>query len=105
MQSYLKPNNILTLEEQRNIFSYRVRANNLNYNMPSNKVTQLCLCGEELNNSNLYTCDKLNENSKSNNQSYSDIFNGTIHAQKRIVNILMKNLMKIERISTPGTSD
>ena len=36
-QEYLKPNSILTIKEQLNIFSYRSKMNNFEYNYPGNK--------------------------------------------------------------------
>ena len=35
-QAYLKPNKMLTLQEQRTIFSFRARMNNLSYNFQGN---------------------------------------------------------------------
>ena len=46
-QGYLLPNNILTVLEQRTIFSFRSRMNSLKYNFSENdKLKELCLCGE-----------------------------------------------------------
>ena len=104
MQNYLQPNGVLNLQEQRTIFNFRVRANNLNYNTPSNKVAQLCLCEEELTNNHLYSCDILNPNEKA--YDYSKLFDGTLYEQKIIINVLMINQDKVEQLkSTPGTMD
>ena len=55
-QGYLMPNLILTFEEQKTIFSYRSRMNNLQNNFHGNKIIELCQCGTEMNNQHLYEC-------------------------------------------------
>ena len=60
-QGYLLPNNFLTVHEQREIFSFRSRMNNLKYNFSDNhKIKEVCLCGEDMNNLHLYECKSLN---------------------------------------------
>ena len=48
LQDYIRPNYILTLNEQRAIFSYRVRSNPLQYNNPRSGDLEFCVCQEHL---------------------------------------------------------
>ena len=98
-QAYLLPNQILTLTEQREIFSYRSRMNNLNYNFPGTKNEEKCICLDQLlKNEHLYHCKLLNNNIIPY-LKYEDIFNGTVHHQKKIINILNKNICKFEELT------
>ena len=96
-QGYLLPNKILTLEEQRDVFSYRSRMNNLKYNFKGNKIEEKCQCGEDMTNSHVYVCHALN-NSKRKVQ-YSKIFDGRLYELKYVITILRKNLKKHERFT------
>ena len=82
-QQYLKPNSILTFEQQISIFSYRSRMNKLQYNYPGNKRTETCPCGIELVNQHLYECQTLNSSEKKVN--YSKIFDGRLNEMKYVV--------------------
>ena len=94
-QVYLCPNNILTLPEQRKIFSYRARMNNLKYNFPGKEpVTEKCKCGEGMENNHLYECKVLNSLEKK--VSYDKIFSGRIIEMKNVINILTENELKHE---------
>ena len=95
-QNYLLPNNLLTLYEQREIFSYRVRMNKLKYNF-SNKYIDLCQCQSTLDNEHLYECTLLNSDMKK--YEYSALYNGTIKEQKYIINILINNMKKHEEFT------
>ena len=95
-QNYLLPNQILTFQEQKLIFSYRARMNKLLYNQPGNEETQLCQCGENITNEHLYNCIVLNQGNIGID-NYEQIFNGTISEQKRILNILEQNMKKHEK--------
>ena len=90
-QSYLRPNSILTFEEQLLIFSYRVRMNPLQYNFKGNNCIELCICGTEINNEHLYICESFTTN-RTNKLPYSKIFNGTISEQQIIIQILTENM-------------
>ena len=106
MQDYLRPNDILTLAEQRALFSYRVRANHLQYNTPGSGEKEFCICKEHLTNIHLYSCLILNDSSIHEIPQYDEIFNGTLIQKKTIINILTRNMKKIEEFrNTPGTSD
>ena len=68
------PNQILTLTEQREIFSYKSRMNNLNYNFPRTKHEEKCIFLDQLlKNEHLYQCKLLNNNIIPD-LKYEDIF-------------------------------
>ena len=94
-QNYLMPNKILSLDEQRSIFKYQARMNKISDNFKHHKYIENCICGGYLDNSHLFECSVLNDG-KSLNISYSQIFNGSLNEQKYIVNILDKNMEKLE---------
>ena len=48
LQDHLRPNYILTLSEQRAIFSYQVRSNPLQYNNPGSGDLEFCVGQEHL---------------------------------------------------------
>ena len=93
-QKYLMPNKILTVQEQRQIFSYRSRMNNLKHNFKSNKITELCECKTQMTNIHLYECKVLNSLEKI--YTFDRLYNGTLKEQKYIVNILLENEDKFE---------
>ena len=94
-QKYLLPNKIITFKEQKLLFAYRSRMNNLNYNYQGNRKTQLCKCGQEMVNEHLYYCSVLNEGQIIQDK-YEQIFNGNIKEQKQILDILEQNIKKYE---------
>ena len=94
-QGYLLPNNFLTVHEQREIFSFRSRMNNLKYNFSDNhKIKEVCLCGEDMKNLHLYECKSLNNIEKT--IPYNRLFNGRICEQKYLKDILKENEEKFE---------
>ena len=44
LQDYLRPNDVLTLNEQRAIFRYRTRSNPLKYNTPGSLDLEFYVC-------------------------------------------------------------
>ena len=92
-QQYLLPNNILSIDDQREIFAYRTRMNNLKYNFSNNSESQYCLCKHQiLTNQHLFNCEYLNNEKSKINLEYDRIFNGTLMEQKAILNIIRKNM-------------
>jgi hypothetical protein len=75
-QGYLLPNNILTLQDQRDIFSYRSRMNKLEYNYKGNNIEEKCYCGKDMTNIHLYECQVLNNSERK--VQYSKIFDGRL---------------------------
>ena len=71
-QAYLKPNKMLTLQEQRTIFSFRARMNNLSYNFQGNNQIEYCQCGKEMTNCHLYECKIFNQSDR--RIPYNNIF-------------------------------
>ena len=76
------PNQVLRLEEQRKIFSYRSRMNPIKNNFNKMNYLEKCDCGIKLTNEHIYTCVFLNEGRKLN-VSYNKLFNGTLSEQKQ----------------------
>ena len=83
------PNNILSVMEQQQIFSYRSRMNNIKSNFPEMKIMEYCVCNNVLTNEHLYECKYLKKNK--NIPDYNKIFNGNIHEQKIISNTMEEN--------------
>ena len=91
MQNYLKPNKVITFQEQIDIFSYRSQMNDMSLKYQEPKEVKICVCTKELTNNHLYECTTLN-NGEQLKFNYEKILNGTLHQQKYILNILKKNL-------------
>ena len=89
MQNYLKPNAVLTFQEQVHIFSYRSEMNELV--MKYIHGYEWCICKEEMNNAHIFQCKLLN-NDENPGMKYNQILNGTLHQQKKILNIMEKNI-------------
>ena len=70
MQAYLKPNRVLTFQEQIYIFSYRSEMNELS--LKYLQENEICACTNELNNIHLFECTILN-NKKAHELIYEDI--------------------------------
>ena len=96
-QTYLLPNNVLTIQEQRAVFSFRTRMNCLKNNYKGNNVVEYCQCDSEISNKHLYECMVLNNTKKK--VPYETIFEGRLCELKYIVNILLENQEKHERFT------
>ena len=68
--------------------------NNLQYNVPGNKLIEICPCGIEMTNQHLYECLRLNSMAK--RVSYNKLFEGRLAEMKYIVKILEENKRKFE---------
>ena len=60
MQDYLRPNNVLTLKEQIEIFSYRSEKNEFNFKFKGLKDDESCVCTIKLRNPHIFQCPILN---------------------------------------------
>ena len=83
MASYLKPHNkCLSIEQKKELFSYRNRMLNISANFSSKETNQMCLakCGKYENMEHIYNCEILNNNIL-RKHTYSDIFNGNLTNQ------------------------
>ena len=99
MQSYLKPNRVLTFQEQIEIFSYRSKMNEISCNFRDlKKEEELCICKSTMNNTHLYHCKVIN-NGKDPKHNYEDLLNGTLHQQKYVLKIMKKNLEYFRKIT------
>ena len=96
MAQYLCPNNILSAEDQRDIFQIRSQTNDL----PANRGDpQPCLtgCGGILNNSHVFQCPVINKNKL---LDYNLLVNGTLNEMKDGLNHWKENLKKITSINS-----
>ena len=103
MQAYMKPNRVLSYQDQIKIFSYRAEMNELKINFKGLKEEEFCICTHIMNN-HLYECKSLNSDDNSKYQ-YEDLLNGTFHQQKKILNILKKNLEYYRKIVLATRAD
>ena len=93
MADYLRPNMVLNVEEQRQIFQIRSRVNPL----PANKgEVSLCPtdCGNVLDNNHILNCLVLNSEKQYNLNS---LINGNLNDMKNILRIWNTNMKKIEQ--------
>ena len=60
MSEYLLPNDVLTIEEQRNIFEIRNKMSNIPSNFKTEKdSTVKCICGEKESMKHIYICKQI----------------------------------------------
>ena len=104
MQNYLKPNNVLTFQDQKEIFAFRSEMNELNYNFKGLKEDEKCVCAQTLNNIHLFQCKILN-NSEYSELKYEDFLNGTLHQKKKTLNIMKKNMETFRNITLAARAD
>ena len=92
MAEYLLPNNNLTIEEQRIIFSIRNRmVNNIPANFSSKKEnTSKCTCGESEYMEHVYNCKYLNIEEPA--EEYQKIFTGNTREQRTVLQRFEQNL-------------
>ena len=85
MAEYLLPNDNLTIEEQRTIFSIRNRmVNDIPANFSSKKEnTAKCTCGESEDMEHVYSCKYLNI--KEPAEEYYKIFSGNTGEQRTVL--------------------
>ena len=65
--------------------------NKLQYNFPGSNIEEFCICNIKLTNLHLYNCEYLGK-LEENRPEYEKIFNGTIHEQHQVLNILTHNI-------------
>ena len=92
MAEYLLPNDNLTIEEQRTIFSIRNRmVNDIPANFSSKKEnTAKCTCGESEDMEHVYNCKYLNIEEPA--EEYLKIFSGNTREQKTVLQRFEMNL-------------
>ena len=94
------PNNVLKLEEQREIFKIRARTNKLPSNWGKETLCETG-CSEILNNEHILRCSILNENETFD---INCIQNGSIEEKLKILNIFKRN-MKRRKMNLPQDSE
>ena len=104
MQDYIKPNKVLTYEEQVELFSYRSEMNEVSLKFKEYQEFKSCLCNEELNNIHIFQCKILNNGEYPEN-TYEELLNGTLHKQKFFLNIMKKNLEQLRKITKAARAD
>ena len=98
MQDYLKPNTIPTFKGQIKIFSYRSEMHEFHFNFRGLRGNEIFVCTNQLINPHIFQCRILN-GFKGHELNYRDILNGTLHQQKKILNIMKKNIPNYRKIS------
>ena len=88
---YLMPNNELSIEQKKKIFSIRNRM----FNIPSNfvsreKNTNKCVCKQREDMEHIYECRYLNENTVE--IKFEEIFGEKIKSQKKILERFEKSV-------------
>ena len=78
--------------------------NEFNFNFKGLKDKKLCVCTNQLNNPHIFQCRILNY-FKDHELKYQDILNGTLHQQKKILNIMEKNLANYIKITFAARAD
>ena len=96
MRDYLLPNNIITLEDQRYIFSLRCRMNNISSNFTNEHVLCETDCGEILNNEHIYNCEVLNKGIKPD-IIYNKKYNGFLKDKVKVLKHMERNILHREQ--------
>ena len=93
MADYLLPNNQLTIEEQRKVFSIRNKMVKIASNFTSRKNnTYKCICEQKEDMLHIYTCRYLNSENAEVNYEY--IYHGNVEQQKSVLRRFENNLDK-----------
>ena len=94
---YLLPNDHLSIEDQKLIFS--IRSKMVKISDSYSKIEENCICSIKVDlrhMRHIYDCQILNENKIS--VEYNKIYNGNIREQKVIVDRMKQNLIKRQEI-------
>ena len=96
MADYLMPQSNMSIKDQRELFSIRCRTNKLGANRG---IIELCEtnCGQILNNSHIFKCEKLNEN-RPTKFDFDKVFNGYIIEKKQHLKVWRENHERREKI-------
>ena len=91
MADYLLPNNQLTIEEQRKVFSIRNKMVKISSNFTSRENnTSKCICQQTEDMLHIYKCKYLNSENAEVNYEY--IYHGNIEEQKTVLRRFEYNL-------------
>ena len=109
MAEYLLPDNCLTIDNKRQLFSIRNRMLNISSNFSSNKKNKsVCFCGTNEDMKHIYECKYLNMDEPLEN--YEKIHTGTMNQQINVFRRFEVNLENREKylkgnIGKEGTPD
>ena len=90
MSQYLLPNDILEIEDQKQIFEIRNKMTNIAVNY--GKKEQICICGEIETMEHIYNCKKLNN--RELNVKYENIYAENLKNMKIILSRFKENMLK-----------
>ena len=93
MSEYLLPNQYLSIDDKKLVFSLRSQCFMITDN-ENNEVIEKCICDANMDILHLYTCNKLNENSII--IEYRRIYDDKIPEIKIIVNRIKQSLKKLQ---------
>ena len=97
MSEYLQPNDELSIENQRSIFSIRNRMVDIPSNFSSKEENESkCLCGEMEDMKHIYYCKYLN--SEDPEESYEKLFGENIQIQAKVFKRFENNLIRREKL-------
>ena len=94
MADYLLTNDILSIDEKKELFSIRCQVNPLPCNLGEVRLCETG-CGHTLTNSHILECIILNEGKTHN---YDKLVNGALEEMKELLVIWRKNIEKRENI-------
>ena len=103
MQDYLLPNNFLTLEQQRTMFSLRCSMNKISPNFGDKQKQCGTSCGSIISNEHIYNCHILN-NSEKPQYKYDKIYNGFLKEKVFVLEHMNRNMIRREQYENIHTS-
>ena len=104
MAEYLLPDNCLTIENKRQLFSIRNRMIDISSNFSSKQKTMsLCFCGNKENMKHIYECKYWNTEEPL--EIYEKVYTGTINQQIEVLRRFERNFEKREQYTNSIESD
>ena len=95
MADYLFPSNLLTVSEQKEIFSIRSRMNELPHNFGESELCET-QCGETQTNEHIMICENLN-NSNENKIEMEKMWNGSVVEKIEVLKRFKENMSEREK--------
>ena len=104
MAEYLLPDNCLTIDKKRKLFSVRNRMIDIFSNYSSQrKIKSFCVCGEEEDMKHIYECKYWNTNEPP--EIYEKVYTGTLNQQIEVLYRFETNFEKREKHTKSSESD
>ena len=98
MAEYLLPNDVLSISEQRYVFSIRNRMVKIENNFPGNMNDKsTCLCGQIEDMKHIYSCKIYNTENENEDENFEKIFENDVRKVKKIYEKFKKILEKREQ--------